>query len=157
MQVEMKSWSKEQVREQQHCILIKSATFQSKLRIELLNTYSTMKSDSTSAAISVKMINFASFLLIFLSINESINYYLIINIIIIMMMMIYSETGRVKTDGKWSGERSIPSPAPVQKGLSSWTPILMHCVCKPNLTEPLYINRNEEYGQNRNCPPGPPF
>ena len=34
MQVKMKSWSKEQVRAQQHYIHIKNAAFQSKLRIE---------------------------------------------------------------------------------------------------------------------------
>ena len=39
--------------------------------------------------------------------------------------------------------------------MSSWTPILMHGVCLPNLTEPLDIDKNEEYGQKRNCPPGP--
>ena len=28
---------------------------------------------------------------------------------------------------------------------------------KPNLTEPLYIGRNEEFGQKRKCPPEPLF
>ena len=37
------------------------------------------------------------------------------------------------------------------------TPILRHCVSQPNLTEPLDINRNEEYGQKRNCAPLPLF
>ena len=70
MQVKMKSWSKEHVRAQQHCIYIKNAAFQSKLRIELLTTYSSMKSDSTSASISVEMINFAFFRLILRSISS---------------------------------------------------------------------------------------
>ena len=28
---------------------------------------------------------------------------------------------------------------------------------RPNLTEPLYIEKSEEYGQKRNCPSSPPF
>ena len=32
------------------------------------------------------------------------------------------------------------------------TPILMHCVALPNLTEHFYNVQNEECGQKRNCP-----
>ena len=44
-----------------------------------------------------------------------------------------------------------------KKDMSSWTPILRHCVCYPKLTEPLDIDKIEEYGQKRKCPPGPLF
>ena len=64
---------------------------------------------------------------------------------IMMVMVIVSEIGA--ESGESDGGRKW----------SSWTPILSHCVSQPNLTEPLDIERNEEYGQKRNCPPGPLF
>ena len=41
--------------------------------------------------------------------------------------------------------------------MSSWTPVLSHCVAQPNLTELLDNQRNEKYGQKRKCPHEPLF
>ena len=41
--------------------------------------------------------------------------------------------------------------------MSSWTPILRHCVALPNLTEDSFVCQMPEYGQKRICPPGPQF
>ena len=41
--------------------------------------------------------------------------------------------------------------------MSSWTPILRHCVALPNLTGDFFVCQMPEYGQKRKCPPGPQF
>ena len=38
--------------------------------------------------------------------------------------------------------------------MSSWTPILRHCVALPNLTGDFFVCHMPEYGQKRKCPPG---
>ena len=71
-----------------------------------------------------------------------------------MIMTSYSEWGAKSAESR--GECSERPPVG-QKGHVLLDPYSEALWSQPYLTEPFYIDRNEEYGQKRNCPPGSLF